>query len=85
MDPIARGVDPIARGLGLKPGDYHPRYGADPYSTWNVWILKHESGHTWQADRLGPFFLPLYFLHGGVSQNNPFERAADDYGQGLFQ
>jgi len=28
---------------------------------------------------LGPLFLPLYLLHGGVSVRNRFERAADRY------
>jgi hypothetical protein len=30
---------------------------------------------------LGPLFLPLYLLCGGVSARNPFERAADRYAQ----
>ena len=28
---------------------------------------------------LGPLFLPVYLLCGGVSVRNPFERAADRY------
>jgi hypothetical protein len=28
---------------------------------------------------LGPLFLPVYLLCGGVNVRNPFERAADRY------
>ena len=28
---------------------------------------------------LGPLFLPLYFLCGGISARNRFERSADRY------
>lgn len=41
----------------------------------------HERGHVYQAMLLGPFFLPLYFLCGGISANNRFEQAADRYAQ----
>jgi hypothetical protein len=39
----------------------------------------HERAHVLQYMVLGPLFLPLYFLHGGVSVRNRFERAADRY------
>jgi len=39
----------------------------------------HERAHVYQYLLLGPFFLPLYLLCGGVSVRNPFERAADRY------
>ena len=39
----------------------------------------HERAHVLQYMALGPLFLPLYFLHGGVSVRNRFERAADRY------
>ncbi|MDQ2972083.1 MAG: hypothetical protein M3R20_03750 [Pseudomonadota bacterium] len=45
----------------------------------------HERAHVYQYLAFGPLFLPLYFLRGGVSARNPFERAADRYaltGQG---
>lgn len=39
----------------------------------------HERAHVFQYLLLGPLFLPLYLLCGGVSVHNPFERAADRY------
>lgn len=42
-------------------------------------IGDHERAHVLQYMALGLSFLPLYFLHGGVSARNRFERAADRY------
>lgn len=42
-------------------------------------IGDHERAHVYQYMLLGPLFLPLYFLCGGISVRNPFERAADRY------
>ncbi|KAF1710611.1 hypothetical protein CSC70_08110 [Pseudoxanthomonas kalamensis DSM 18571] len=39
----------------------------------------HERAHVYQYMLLGPLFLPVYLLCGGVSVRNPFERAADRY------
>lgn len=39
----------------------------------------HERAHVLQYMALGPLFLPLYLLSGGVSVRNCFERAADRY------
>ena len=39
----------------------------------------HERAHVYQYLLLGPLFMPLYFLCGGISVRNPFERAADRY------
>lgn len=39
----------------------------------------HERAHVYQYMVLGPLFLPLYLLCGGVSVRNRFERAADRY------
>lgn len=47
----------------------------------------HERAHVYQYMVLGPLFLPVYLLSGGVSVRNPFERAADRYalqGRGWF-
>lgn len=41
----------------------------------------HEQAHVYQYMALGIFFLPLYFLHGGISHKNRFEQAADRYAQ----
>jgi hypothetical protein len=39
----------------------------------------HERAHVYQYMALGPLFLPLYFLCGGISGGNRFELAADRY------
>lgn len=39
----------------------------------------HERAHVLQYLVLGPLFLPVYFICGGISARNPFERAADLY------
>ncbi|MCF7223111.1 hypothetical protein [Marilutibacter chinensis] len=42
-------------------------------------LADHERAHVYQYMVLGPLFLPLYLLCGGVSVRNRFERAADRY------
>lgn len=42
-------------------------------------LCDHERAHVYQAMVLGPFFLPMYLLCGGISVRNRFERAADRY------
>jgi hypothetical protein len=39
----------------------------------------HERAHVYQYMVLGPLFVPVYLLCGGISVRNPFERAADHY------
>lgn len=39
----------------------------------------HERAHVLQYMVLGPLFLPLYLLCGGISARNRFEQAADRY------
>ncbi len=39
----------------------------------------HERAHVYQYMLLGPLFLPVYFLCGGIHVRNPLERAADMY------
>jgi hypothetical protein len=46
-----------------------------------VRIADHEHAHVYQYLVLGPLFLPLYFLCGGISWRNRFEQAADRYAQ----
>jgi hypothetical protein len=41
-----------------------------------------ERAHVLQYLVLGPLFLPLYLICGGISARNPFERAADRYALG---
>lgn len=42
-------------------------------------LCDHERAHVYQTMVLGPLFLPLYLVCGGISVRNPFERAADHY------
>jgi hypothetical protein len=44
-----------------------------------ILLADHEAAHVYQYMLLGPLFLPVYLLCGGVSVRNPFERAADRY------
>lgn len=44
-----------------------------------VRIGDHERAHVYQYLALGLFFLPMYFLCGGISHGNRFEQAADRY------
>ena len=44
-----------------------------------VELGKHEAGHTWQYQILGPFFLPIYALSLFLPSPTPFEQAADIY------
>lgn len=44
-------------------------------------LADHERAHVYQYMALGPLFLPLYLLCGGISVRNRFERAADRYAQ----
>jgi hypothetical protein len=46
-----------------------------------VRLADHERAHVYQYLALGPLFLPLYFLCGGISWRNRFEQAADRYAQ----
>lgn len=39
----------------------------------------HERAHVYQYMLLGPLFLPVYVLCGGIHVRNPLERAADHY------
>ena len=42
-------------------------------------LADHERAHVYQYMALGPLFLPLYLLCGGIGVRNRFERAADRY------
>ncbi|MFC3549697.1 hypothetical protein ACFOLC_01555 [Lysobacter cavernae] len=44
-----------------------------------IMLADHERAHVYQYLVLGPLFLPLYLLCGGISARNRFERAADRY------
>ena len=42
-------------------------------------LADHERAHVFQYMALGPLFLPMYLLCGGIAARNRFERAADRY------
>ena len=63
--------------LDVKCGLYAPVAGCDPHA--RPHLADHERSHVFQYMLLGPLFLPLYFLCGGISASNRFERAADRY------
>lgn len=50
-------------------------HGTDP----PIRLADHERAHVFQYMVLGPLFLPLYLVCGGISVRNRFERAADRY------
>jgi len=50
-------------------------HGVEP----SILLADHERAHVFQYMALGPLFLPLYFICGGIGVRNRFERAADRY------
>jgi hypothetical protein len=44
-----------------------------------VLLGDHERAHVYQYMLLGPLFVPVYFLCGGISVRSPFVHAADRY------
>ncbi|HEY2346275.1 MAG TPA: hypothetical protein VGH80_10385 [Xanthomonadaceae bacterium] len=58
---------------------YAERFGLCPPTGITQRLGDHERAHVHQAMALGVFFLPLYFLCGGISARNRFEQAADRY------
>jgi len=65
---------------GSLPTDPGVRYDGAP-GTFPIGF--HEQAHTYQSQLLGPLFLPIYMLNGGISASNPFENAADNWAQGI--
>ena len=63
--------------LGQWSRTYADRAGHGPEPL--IRMDAHERAHVYQAMVLGPLFLPVYLLAGGISVRNPFERAADRY------
>ena len=53
-----------------------------PYTGQQMVLGDHEEAHTYQSELLGPFFLPVYLLSGGISGSNPYEVQADMYATG---
>ena len=75
--------------LSYQYGYYTYEYGSSNKGnlpTYNDRIIlgPHESQHTYQAEILGPLFLPTYFLSGGISSKNWLEKDADKAGNKAY-
>ena len=68
---------PVGPTLDITCRTYADRAGLG--ATPCVSLAAHERAHVLQYMLLGPLFLPLYLLCGGISVRNPLERAADRY------
>lgn len=66
-----------AESLDLMCSTYEHRAGHCQHPS--VRLGDHERAHVYQYLVLGPLFLPIYLLCGGISVRNPLERAADRY------
>jgi hypothetical protein len=82
--PIGRGALCLGN-VQLYAGGATPDTIARPYATGlrDVRLGDHEDAHCRQYQILGPAFIPLYFLYGGISAANPFETSADYCAAGL--
>jgi hypothetical protein len=61
--------------------NYAERFGLRPPGGPLHRLGDHERAHVYQAMALGAFFLPMYFLCGGISAHNRFEQSADRYAE----
>jgi hypothetical protein len=77
-------------GSEAKPDAPWPTYEANN-GTWtgsindSVILGKHEQEHTYQYEKLGPLFLPIYSFYGIADLKNPFEQAADKAGNQYYR
>lgn len=55
----------------------YPRIGEEPYP---VDIGRHEEGHTYQYQYIGPAYPLFYYLNGPGDGHNFLEKGADEYG-----
>jgi RHS repeat-associated protein len=68
----------VLYGGGTAPGDVGNFYNFGIHN-----LGAHEMAHTFQYERLGPLFLPAYFLGGGgIGRDNPLEVSAHRYAIG---
>jgi hypothetical protein len=67
--------------LDIAGASYAERHGLRESSGMRLRLGDHERAHVYQAMTLGPLFLPLYLLCGGISPRNRFEQAADRYAE----
>jgi hypothetical protein len=81
-NPFVNSNAAFTLGNTILYGDNFPPDKDGAYGDRSVNNGKHEEGHTYQYQALGPLFGPAYMLAGGFSgpQGNPFERAAQNYG-----
>lgn len=62
-------------------GDGPDRY-QDSYTAPNINTGRHEEGHTYQSQILGPAYLPVEMWGSLLGNKNPLEAGADKYSQG---
>lgn len=62
-------------GISCRTYAHQAGWGVEPL----IRLDDHERAHVYQYMVLGPLYLPVYLLCGGVSARNPFERAADHF------
>ena len=62
-------------GISCRTYAHQAGWGVEPL----IRLADHERAHVYQYMVLGPLYLPVYLLCGGVSARNPFERAADHF------
>ncbi|HGM5877165.1 TPA: hypothetical protein ACKP4S_001666 [Stenotrophomonas maltophilia] len=62
-------------GMSCRTYAHQAGWGVEPL----IRLDDHERAHVYQYMVLGPLYLPVYLLCGGVSARNPFERAADHF------
>ena len=77
--PLGRGALTLGNSIiyakGTNPETMDHLYGYPR----PIEVGAHEEAHTYQTQVLGPLFIPTYFASGGISGQNPFERAANIY------
>ena len=75
--------------LSYSKGYYTYNYNANnngrlPNDADRIILGDHEQVHTYQAEKLGPLFLPTYFFGGGINKNNLLEQNADKVGNNAY-
>jgi hypothetical protein len=90
-NPFVNKNSAVTLGNTILYGQGNPPTRNGAYEDPNVNSGKHEEGHTYQYQTLGPLFLPAYMVAGGVPTGpadasgklgNVFEDAAQRYGSG---
>jgi hypothetical protein len=79
-NPLTRPTAAITLGNTISYGKKNDPKDFGAYGDITVNIGLHEAAHTYQYQVLGIFYLPTYFILGGVDKKNRFEEAAQEYG-----